>query len=124
MPRAKKKSIVDVKKILGVTANLRNLMVTVALLFAFLGGFFQIYSWLDTTYAKQKHLLKVEAKADLTDAEILLNSMYTRYWTLDNMMKVTPNLPEALITEHNNLEKKIKLQEDKVKYLQEMVVRK
>ena len=124
MPRAKKKSIVDVKKILGVTANLRNLMVTVALLFAFLGGFFQIYSWLDTTYAKQKHLVKVEAKADLTDAEILLNSMYTRYWTLDNMMKVTPNLPEALITEHNNLEKKIKLQEDKVKYLQEMVVRK
>jgi hypothetical protein len=122
MKTKKKKN--NIKKILGVTTTYKNLMISIVLIFAFLGGFFQIYNWIDTTYAKQKHLERIEAKQELMDSESILDGMTTRYWTLDNMINMTPDptkVPSIIRDEYNKLKDRIKLQQEKVRILQEKV---
>ena len=124
--KTKKKRVSNVvkveRKILGVAASLRNLFIAVALLFAFLGGFFQVYSWMENTYAKTKQLQKVEVTNDYRWETTVLNGMYARFWTLDNMVNMTPDptkVPPEIKTQYNDLKAQIKLQEEKVKVLQE-----
>lgn len=112
------------RKVLGITANLKNLLIAVALLFAFLGGFFKVYNWVDTTYARLKSLQKLEVRFEHKTENDVLNSMYSRFWTLDNMFNLSINpskIPVEIRTEYNDLKAKIKLQEEKVKILQEKV---
>ncbi len=110
-----------VRKILGVTANIKNLLIAVALLFAFLGGFFQVYNWLETTYAKSSWVKQIQAKQDFGWENDILKGMYSRYYILDNIVNLAPDkekVPDSLKTEFKNLTKEIALQEDKVKLLQ------
>jgi len=109
------------RKILGVTANIKNLLIAVALLFAFLGGFFQVYTWVDTTYTRITDFRTVKAKQDFSWENDILKGMYSRYYILDNIVTLAPDkstVPESLKTEFKNLGKEISLQEDKVKLLQ------
>jgi len=111
----------EVRKVLGITTSIKNILIAVVMMFAFLGGFFQIYSWLETTYAKAKQLQKVEIVNDYRWETTILNGMYTRQWTLDNMVNLAPDplkVPVEIRTEYNDLKAKIKLQEEKVKILQ------
>jgi len=124
---------VEQKTFLGVTANIRNVLIAVALLFAFLSGFFKVYDWVDTTYLRAKHfqevddlrlkhIQNVEDRFNLKNESDLLNTWYVRYSTLDNLIKMTPDLSKIPIetrTEYNELPGKIKLQEIKVKALQD-----
>jgi len=112
----------DVKKVLGVTSSIKNMLIAVAMIFAFLGGVFQLYGWLETTYAKAKQLQKVEIVNDYRWETTILNGMYTRQWTLDNVVNLVPDplkVPIEIRTEYNDLKARIKLQEEKVKVLQE-----
>ena len=120
------------KKILGVGANIRNLLIAIALLFGFLAGFFKVYSWIDDTYARRHIVEKIKSEAkiqvdkvklenDYRWETIVLNGMYSRYHTLDSIVnfaldptKVDPDRRQEL----NELKGKIKLQEEKVKILQ------
>jgi len=113
------------RKVLGVTANVKNVLMAVALLIAFLGSFFSIYNWLDSTYTRSKLFQKLEARFDCKFESDVLNSMYSRLWTLDNMITLAPDaskIPVETRTEFNDLRAKIKLQEEKVKVLQEKMI--
>jgi len=131
-----KKEVVEMsngKKVLGVQASLKNLLIATALLFGFLGGFFQVYSWIDNTYLRAKHFQEVDAlrkkfienvsdRLDFKSESDLLNAWYIRYSTLDNLFKMTPDrskIPAETMAEYNELPGRIKLQELKVKALQE-----
>jgi hypothetical protein len=120
-PKRKTKLGLEPKKILGVVANLKNLFIAIALLVAFLGGFFNLYSWVDTTYARQQHLRKVKIENDYRWESTILGSMYSRFCALDNLisfaMDPTKIDPETK-TEYIKLKSKIGLQEDKVKDLE------
>jgi len=112
------------KTFLGVTANVKNILIAVALLFAFLGGFFRVYSWIDGTYEKRTTVEKVKIENDYRWETTVLNGMYSRYHVLDSIIsfamdstKVDPDRRQ----EFNELKGKIKLQEEKVKLLQERV---
>jgi|GEM_PF-6471048 len=114
------------RKILGVTANLKNVMIAIALLIAFLGSFFKIYTWIDTTYAKARAVEQVKVENDYRWETTVLNGMYSRLWTLDNMVNLSPDpskIAPEVKTEWNDLKAKIKMQEEKVKVLQEKVVK-
>jgi len=124
--RSRSRYVKEEKKVLGVTANMKNLFIAVALLFAFLGGFFKVYSWIDCTYAREKALQRVEILNDFRWESDVLNSMYSRFQFLDNIIslaidptKVDPDRR----TEFNDLKNKIKMQEDKVKELQKKVTK-
>jgi hypothetical protein len=115
------------RRIMGVTANLKNVLISVALLFGFVSGIFQIYSWIDTTYAKAKWVKVVELKGDIERENSLLNTMYARFCTLDNMFmlapdptKVDPELRKEWIALKGTESQtgKIRKQEDKVKLLE------
>jgi hypothetical protein len=109
------------RKVLGVTANIRNLLIAITLLFAFLGGFFQIYTWADTTYARLSYVKVIKAKQDFSWENDILKGMYSRYYLLDNLVNLSPDptkVPENLRKEFTSLGKEITLQEDKVKLLQ------
>jgi len=109
------------RKILGVTANIKNLLIAIVMLFAFLGGFFQVYNWVDTTYTRLTEFKVVKAKQDFSWENDILKGMYSRYYVLDNIVNLAPikeQVPENLKTEFKNLGKEITLQEDKVKLLQ------
>jgi hypothetical protein len=109
------------RKLLGITANVKNLLIAIALLFAFLGGFFQVYSWIDSTYTRVKDFKIVKAKQDFTWENDILKGMYSRYYVLDNIVKLSPDpksVPETLKKEYDGLAKEIELQVDKVKVLQ------
>jgi hypothetical protein len=109
------------RKILGVTANVKNLLIAIVMLFAFLGGFFQVYNWVDTTYTRYTEFKVVKAKQDFSWENDILKGMYSRYYVLDNIVNLAPikeQVPENLKTEFKNLGKEISLQEDKVKLLQ------
>ena len=128
-----KKRVNSEKKILGVGANIKNLLIAIALLFGFLAGFFRVYSWVDDTYARRQIVdkIKLEAQVSLGKVKIendyrwetiVLNGLYSRYHTLDSVInfaldptKVDPDRRQ----EFNELKAKIKLQEEKVKVLQE-----
>ena len=112
----------EVRKVLGITTSIKNMLIAVAMIFAFLGGVFQLYGWLEDTYAKAKQLQKVEIVNDYRWETTILNGMYTRQWTLDNMVNLAPDplkVPTEIRTEYNDLKAKVKLQEEKVKVLQE-----
>jgi hypothetical protein len=77
---------------------------------------------METTYAKTKQLQKVEVTNDYRWETTVLNGMYARFWTLDNMVNMTPDpikVPPEIKTQYNDLKAQIKLQEEKVKVLQE-----
>ena len=111
------------RKILGVTANLKNMMITVALLFGFIGGFFQIYNWIDTTYAKAKWVKQIELKQDYERENTVLNGMYARFCMLDQLVTLAPDplkVDPEVRKEWNELKSgKIKRQEEKVKLLEQ-----
>lgn len=110
------------KKVLGVTASIRNLLIAIALLFAFLGGFFQVYTWIDTTYARNKWVKQIEAKQDFKWENDILLGMYSRYYVLDSIVTLSPDptkVPVEMRTEFTSLKDKIRLQEEKVKLFQE-----
>ena len=112
----------EVRKVLGITTSIKNMLIAVAMIFAFLGGVFQLYGWLETTYAKEKHLKQVEVTNDYRWETTILNGMYTRHWTLDNMVNLASDplkVPAEIRAEYNDLKAKVKLQEEKVKVLQE-----
>jgi len=109
------------RKILGVTANIRNLVIAIALLFGFLSGFFQILNWVDTTYARQALVKIIQAKQDFSWENDILKGMYSRYYVLDGIVNLSPDptkVPENLKREFVSLGKEIILQENKVKLLQ------
>lgn len=109
------------RKVLGVTANIRNLVIAIALLFGFLSGFFQIYNWVDTTYARQTLVKVIQAKQDFSWENDILKGMYSRYYVLDGIVNLSPDpskVPDNLKREFVSLGKEIGLQEDKVKRLQ------
>jgi hypothetical protein len=109
------------KTIFGITANIRNSLITVALLFGFISGFFQIYSWIDNTYARRAWVKQIELKGEFKWESDILNVMYSRYYILDGMVNLAPDptkVPFEIRSEYNTLKDKIKLQEDKVKVLQ------
>jgi hypothetical protein len=109
------------RKILGITANVRNLLIAIALLFAFLSGFFQVLNWADTTYARLSYVKMIKAKQDFSWENDILKGMYSRYYLLDNLVNLSPDptkVPENLRKEFTSLGKEITLQEDKVKLLQ------
>ena len=110
------------RKVLGVTANIRNTLIAIAMIFAFLGGFFKVYEYIENRYAKQNQFTRLESRFDHKEASDVLNAMYSRMWTLDNMITMSPDqskVPVEIKTEYNDLKAKIKLQEEKVKVLQE-----
>ena len=115
------------RKVLGVTANLRNMMIAVALLFAFIGGFFQIYSWIDTTYAKAKWVKQIELKQDYERENTVLNGLYSRFCFLDQIvtLAIDPTKVDAeLRKEWLELKSgKIERQKEKVKLLEEELQR-
>ena len=118
------KQVPNGRSFLGVTANVRNILIAIALLFAFLSGFFSVYNWIDNTYAKRGHLDKVKVEGDYRWETIVLNGMYSRFHVLDSIIsfamdptKIDPDRRQ----EFNELKGKIKLQEEKVKVLQERV---
>jgi hypothetical protein len=124
--KTKKKKVSSVvkveRKILGVAANIKNLLIAVAMLFAFLGGFFQVYNWAETRFAKEKHLQQVEVINDYRWESTVLQGMNSRLWTLDNMVNLAPDptkVPPEIKTQYNDLKAQVKLQEEKVKVLQE-----
>ena len=119
--RTRVKKSVPEKKFLGISTNLKNILIAIALVFAFLGGFFRVYNWIDNTYARSGHLEKVKIENDYRWETTVLNGMYSRYHTLDSIInfaldptKVDPDRRQ----EFNELKGKIKLQEEKVKVLQ------
>lgn len=115
------------KKVLGVTANIRNLLIAVALLFAFLGGFFQVFTWLETTYAKSSWVKQIETKQEFAWENDILKGMYSRYYVLDSLVNLAPDptkVPKELRTQFSCLKDEIRLQEEKVKLLQKSVTRK
>lgn len=120
-PKRKIKLGLEPKKVLGVVANLKNLFIAIALLTAFLGGFFNVYKWIDTTYAREQHVRKVKIENDYRWESTILGSMYSRFCALDNLisfaMDPTKIDPETK-TEYIKLKSKIGLQEDKVKDLE------
>ena len=114
------------RKILGVTANIKNLLIAIVMLFAFLGGFFQVYNWLETTYAKSSWVKQIQAKQDFGWENDILKGMYSRYYVLDNIVNLAPDkdkVPDSLKTEFRNLTKEIAMQEEKVKLLQKNLCR-
>ncbi len=116
----------ETKKVFGVPTNIKNLLIAVAMLFAFLGGFFQVYNWAMTTFAKETKLQKVEVVNDYRWETTILNGMYSRYWTLDNMISLSGDptkAPTEVRTEYNDLKNRIKFQEEKVKVLQEKAIK-
>jgi hypothetical protein len=116
------------RQVLGITANIKNTMIAIALLFGFLGGFFQLYNWIDTTYARTARVKYVEIRQDFKDASDFLNILYARFWTLDNMFALSPDpskIDPELRKEWNDLKSnKLKLQEEKVKTLQQQLLNK
>ena len=114
----------ETRKIMGVTASIRNMMLAVAMLVAFIGTFFSIYNWSITTFASKTHLVKVEVENNYRWETTVLNSMYSRFYVLDNMVIMAGDLakvPQEIRNEYNDLKAKIKMQEEKVKVLQERV---
>lgn len=108
-------------KVLGVTANIRNILIAIALIFGFLSGFFQVYNWVDTTYTRVTDFRVVKAKQDFSWENDILKGMYSRYYVLDSLVNLAPDptkVPENLRKEFISLGKEITLQEDKVKLLQ------
>lgn len=110
------------KKFFGLSTNVKNVLIAIALLFAFLSGFFKVYSWIDTTYAKSGYVDKVKIENDYRWETIVLNGMYSRYQVLDSIIsfamdpaKIDPDRRQ----EYTELKGKIKLQEEKVKILQQ-----
>jgi hypothetical protein len=116
------------RKILGVTASLKNVMIAIVMLFAFLGGFFQVFNWLHSTFADRAWVKIVELKGDFERENNVLNSMYARFCTLDNMFMLSPDptkVDPELRKEWLELKTgKMKLQEEKVKDLQQQLQRK
>jgi hypothetical protein len=116
-----KSLISEPRKVLGVVASFKNLFIAIALLFAFLGGFFNVYKWLDTTYAREQYVRKVRIENDYRWESTILSGMYSRFCSLDNLisfaMDPTKIDPERK-TEYIKLKGEIKLQEDKVTDLQ------
>lgn len=43
----------EARKVLGITASIKNVLIAVAMIFAFLGGVFQLYGWLEDTYVQR-----------------------------------------------------------------------
>lgn len=115
------------RKVLGVTANVKNILLAVALLVAFLGTFWKVYNYIDETYARLKHVQNVKLENDYRWETTILNGMYSRYCTLDNLITFTINPSKVdpdVRKEWNELKAKIKLQEEKVKELQHHLVSK
>ena len=116
------------RKVFGVVANIRNVVIAIALVFGFLGGFFQVLNWLDTTFAKNKWVKLIELKQDFKWESDILNAMYARFCTLDNIFVLSPDptkIDPELRKEWNDLKNnKLKLQEEKVKDLQKQLVTK
>lgn len=119
-----RKSVVEEKKVLGLGTNIKNILIAIALIFAFLGGFFGVYNWIDNTYSKKVFVEKVKIENDYRWETTVLNGMYSRFHVLDSIIsfamdptKVDPDRRQ----EFNELKSKIKLQEEKVKVLQERV---
>jgi hypothetical protein len=117
-----RKSVVEEKKVLGIGTNIKNILIAIALIFAFLGGFFGVYNWIDNTYGKKAFVEKVKIENDYRWETTVLNGMYSRFHVLDSIIsfamdptKVDPDRRQ----EFNELKSKIKLQEEKVKVLQE-----
>ncbi len=114
------------RKVLGISASIKNTLIAVALLFAFLGGFFQVYNWLHSTFAERVWVQSIELNQKFEKENGILNSMYQRFCVLDNMFllspdpkKVDPELrKEWLELKGNGKRGKLGLQEDKVKDLQ------
>ncbi len=114
------------RKVLGISASIKNTLIAVALLFAFLGGFFQVYNWLHSTFAERVWVQSIELNQKFEKENGILNSMYQRFCILDNMFllspdpkKVDPELrKEWLELKGNGKRGKLGLQEDKVKDLQ------
>jgi hypothetical protein len=123
--KSKSSFIKKERKVLGVVASMKNVMIAIALLFGFMGGFFQTYNWLVTTFAKDLRVTKIENEFHLERENNVLNAMYSRYYILDNMVSLAVDptkVPDAIRTEYNDLKYKIKMQEEKVKLLQQKVV--
>jgi hypothetical protein len=126
LKKIEKKIEKGARKVLGVTANLRNLFIAVALLFGFLAGFFQIYNWIDTTYTRQVFFKKLQCEVEFKREGDLLKEMYTRLWTLEQMINLSPDsskIPAEIKNGYNDVKNQIKLQEEKVKVLQEKMVK-
>jgi hypothetical protein len=114
------------RTLFGVPTTIKNLLIAIALLFAFLGGFFQVYTWVDTTYARRGWVQQIQDKQEFKWECDVLTGMYARFAALDTLVRLAPDpksVPEALTNEHTNLPNAIKLQEDKVKLLQQKVVK-
>lgn len=134
-PRRRKED--NAKKVLGITANIKNMMIAAGMLVAFLGIFWNVYNWAQCEFAKQKelseHITKVKTKFEKVETigdyrweTTVLNGMYSRYYTLDNMIIFAGNLakvPPEIRSEYNDLKGKIKLQEERVKILQERTIK-
>lgn len=113
------------RKILGVTSSIRNLLIAVALLFAFLGGFFQVYNWVDSTYARRGWVQQIQNKQEFSWESDVLTEMYKRYSVIDTLVRLSPDpksVPEVLKSEYARLPGCIKLQEQKVELLQKKMV--
>jgi len=113
------------RSILGVTSSIRNLLIAIALLFAFLGGFFQVYNWVDSTYARRGWVQQIENKQEFKWESDVLTEMYKRFAVLDTLVRLSPDpksVPELLKCEYDNYPGKIKLQEKKVDLLQKKLV--
>lgn len=110
------------KKILGVTANLKNLMIAIVMLFAFLGGFFKVYDWAHDTFAERNWVRKIELEGKLDRENTVLNSLYARFCFLDQIITVAPDptkVEPEMRKEWLELKSgKIERQKDKVKLLE------
>lgn len=118
------KEVRATKSILGMPSTFKNVLIAVALLFAFLGGFFQVYSWVDTTYARRGWVQQIQDKQEFKWESDVLTGMYARFAALDTLIRLSPDpksVPDALKNEWTNLPKAIQLQEKKVEALQQKV---
>jgi len=106
-------------------SNIKNILLAVALLVGFLGAFFSVYQYIDSKYAHNKRLIQVELLNDYRWETTVLNGMYARFCTLDNVIALSPDqtkIPPEVRTEYNDLKAKVQLQQDKVKELQKQVI--
>jgi hypothetical protein len=81
-----RKSVVEEKKVLGIGTNIKNILIAIALIFAFLGGFFGVYNWIDNTYGKKAFVEKVKIENDYRWETTVLNGMYSRFHVLDSII--------------------------------------
>ena len=110
------------RKVWGVTATIKNTIIAVMLLFGFIGGFFQVYNWMHSTFAERAWVKVIELNQKFEKENGILNSMYQRFCTLDNMFLLAPDptkIDAELRKEWLELKSgKMKMQEEKVKLLQ------